>query len=537
MRICVFQSSFEELQASVGDSQELCMNPGQHITQHEITHKTIHKETARAQIDEAVSEGHDFYLNLMWGTHDDSLAGVDAIRYFESLNLPAAGIQSSEREQSKQDFLATAKAAGQPRIPGTTEFPLFVKPASSYGSMFIDEHSLCQNEDELSSCIKKMNRQMRPVRVLRAQAVGNPDPDLYADTLEAAGRHSSDLVVQEFIGGEEYSVVVIAMGETPWPLNPQHAKYKQEDGKAPFLTLDLKFDEESCYELLNESDDPELWQHLQETAVQAFTTNKMHTNYMGCDVDMRIGLDGKAYVIEVDPLPVFFYPMGSQLEDTDVQRSFPGSYRAVLNTYITNYFLKNPDRRGLNRDELDGQSESVFRNGNGQAMTIQEMSEIAMLRSYRGTLLDIGRRDGGIARLLQSIPQNEITTLTGVDISSEDTQTCQEDTPYAHAHHMKLEVYLSQMTEPVDHIICNLTVQYLPIEGLDFALARFFQLARKSITMVVSQKVLVSGSVRGPLNEIRESIKTFQIPSDWTIAPRDGSDGLEWLFSFERKLR
>jgi len=239
MRICVFQSCFEELQASVGESesQQLCMNPGVFTTQHHVSHKTIHKKTAKQQIDEAVAEGYDFYLNFLWGTHDDSLAGIDASRYFESLSLPHAGVQSSEREQSKWDFFAEAKRVGSPLVPGTERFPLFVKPASSYGSMFIDEHSLCRDELELESCIQRLNRLMRPVRIQRALALGHQDAEQYANTCEAAGRDSTDIVVQEFIAGEEYSVVVIAMGESPVPLIPQRAKYKQVGNNARILTL------------------------------------------------------------------------------------------------------------------------------------------------------------------------------------------------------------------------------------------------------------------------------------------------------------
>ncbi|KAE8165264.1 hypothetical protein BDV40DRAFT_297587 [Aspergillus tamarii] len=131
------------------------------------------------------------------------------------------------------------------------------------------------------------------------------------------------------------------MEDSPVPLIPQRAKYKQVGDAARILTLELKFDAESGYELLKEEENPALWKHLQETAVEAFRSKKMYTNFMGCDIDMRIGQDGRAYGIEVDPLPVFFYPTGSQLEDTDVTYGF----RAVVNTLITNYFLKHPSDR------------------------------------------------------------------------------------------------------------------------------------------------------------------------------------------------
>ncbi|KAJ5768888.1 hypothetical protein N7520_003447 [Penicillium odoratum] len=518
MRICVFQSSFEELQASVGDSEskKLCMNPGVFTTQHTVSHKTIHKKTAKQQIDEAVKEGHDFYLNFMWGTHDDSLAGIEAIQYFESLNLPHAGVQSSERSQSKWDFFAEAKRAGTPLVPGTEKFPLFVKPASSYGSMFIDEHSLCNDEAELDSCIARLNTLMRSVRVQRALALGESDPERYADFREADGRDSTDIVVQEFIAGEEYSVVVIAMGETPVPLIPQRAKYKQVGDGARILTLELKFDEESGYELLSEDEDPALWKHLQETAVEAFTVKKMYTNHMGCDVDMRIGRDGRAYVIEVDPLPVFFYPTGSQLEDTDVKNGFPGGYRAVINTYITNYFLKNPASQEARFAEITAHFDKM------PAECGDGVAKIGTLSAFTGTAIDLGCGTGAVGHALRSDPKNKITDLIGIDISNKSLDTCREQGRYTELIHNCMESFLATTTEMVDHIFCASALEFLSMEALDFVLARCFQLARQSITIVIenpeaSSESISSDGIRKYSTDHYENISTFQIQRGWTL--------------------
>jgi SAM-dependent methyltransferase len=516
------------------------MNPGQHITQHEICHKTIHKATAKAQIDEAVREGHDFYLNFMWGTHDDSLAGIEAIQYFESLHLPSAGIESSERAQSKWDFFAEAKRTGSPLIPGTTNFPLFVKPASAYGSMFIDEHSLCHDEHELNSCIQRLNKAMRSVRVSRAQALGRENAEEYADACEAAGRDSEDIVVQEFIDGEEYSVVVISMGGSPFPLIPQRAKYKQVSGDGRFLTLDLKFDEESGYELLNESDDPVLWKHLQDTAVETFRAHEMHSNHMGCDVDMRIGRDGRAYVIEVDPLPVFFYPIGSQLEDTDVQKSFPGSYRGVVNTYITNYFLKNPGARESQYLELAEIYNSLAQPSIEQLQSTGAFTHLTT-QSYQGTMLDLGCGTGALGRHLRTDPRSKITEMVGIDISNKSLDICGQNMAYTERVHQRMEVYLARRTQTVDHIFSVSALQHLSTEELDFVLARCFQLAKQSITLVLDPAMNSRNSSLGLANGINkyttdhsENIRNFVVPQHWAILRNQCYDNQYLHFCFQR---
>ncbi|KAJ5563922.1 hypothetical protein N7513_000164 [Penicillium frequentans] len=433
-------------------------------------------------------------------------------------------------------FFAEAKRAGSPLVPGTERFPLFVKPASSYGSMFIDEHSLCRDEAELESCIQRLNTLMRPVRIQRALALGHQDAEQYTNACEAAGRDSTDIVVQEFIAGEEYSVVVIAMGESPVPLIPQRAKYKQVGDSARILTLELKFDAESGYELMSEDEDPALWKHLQETAVEAFTTKKMYTNGMGCDVDMRIGQDGRAYVIEVDPLPVFFYPTGSQLEDTDVKYGFPGAYRAVINTYITNYFLKNPGARGARFVEL----ESFFDDMPMTGSALGKDKEIIALSPLKGSAINLGCGTGRLGRALKSDPQNQITHLVGVDISNKRLDVCHREGGYCDLIHKRMESFLATRTESVDHIFCGSALEFLPMEEMDFVLARCFQLARCSITIVIENpetsqkyKSALWNAVHKYTMDHSKSIRTFQIQRGWSLRPSATDDG-RLVFHFQR---
>ncbi|KAG8425613.1 hypothetical protein J3458_002296 [Metarhizium acridum] len=121
MRIFVFQSSYEGSD-SVLEDFDIQSQPGLFTSQHEFEYRFIHKDKAQQEIDAAVAEGFDFYINFLWGTLDDPVAGVLASRYFESLGLPSCGVRSWERSKTKNDFYKAARLRGAPPVPGVDHF-------------------------------------------------------------------------------------------------------------------------------------------------------------------------------------------------------------------------------------------------------------------------------------------------------------------------------------------------------------------------------------------------------------------------------
>ncbi|KAF3145672.1 hypothetical protein TWF703_006814 [Orbilia oligospora] len=321
MKICCLHSSDEGIEAGEEDPEDIWQDPGLFTNQHTFENKYIVKATAKAQIDGAIAEGYDFYLVFMWGTRDDAIAGFEAIKYFESLNLPSAGVRSFERARDKFDFFADAKRLGNLPIPGDEKFPLFVKPAADYASKLIDENSLVRNEAELEATINRLHPRMRAQRLRRAEALGEKDPEQYVKSLEKAGRDARDLVIQEFIDGDEFSVVVLAMGYVPVALTPLVVKYGKKQNEAEqFLTFEVKYHEDSGYGLLDEEKDPDLYKELQAVAVKAFEETGAQPSYMGCEVDFRVRRsDKKPFIIEVDPMPVWFFPTGSSGKVLDLE--------------------------------------------------------------------------------------------------------------------------------------------------------------------------------------------------------------------------
>ncbi|KNG89678.1 hypothetical protein ANOM_002310 [Aspergillus nomiae NRRL 13137] len=529
MKICVLHSASE---GRVEDTEGLWSDPGLYIAEHTFEHRFIKKDTAEAQIDAAVAEGFDFYINFMWGMLGDNFAGIAAIKYLESLHLPFAGIRSFERERTKYQFYVEARRLGTPAVPGNTNFPLFVRPAIDYASQLVNEHSICHTEEELEFTIRRLHGKMRDSRVRRARALGVDDPDRYVRECEAAGRNSSDLVVQEFIDGEEYAVAVLAMGDVPVPLSPQVVKHtKRLPGKEQFLTFDVKFDSGTTYELLDEENSPELYRHLQDTAVEAFRTCQMHTTRTGCDVDLRVGSDGTAYVIEVDPLPVYFLPVGSLFEDKDVVRDLPGGYRAAVNIFITNYSIHHPEKRADKRQQL-----AEFHDQEAPWYDTLQLNSSIILEiagTISGSVLDLGCGTGVLGHILRGNQQeaHRISRLIGVDVSSGMLNVCRQGGWYDDVILEDMLRFLAHYNTPVDHVFCLSTLHFFSAEELDFILARCFLLAKRSIILTIDesfdsvrthmkQNVSISGYFTNHVN----NTKSFVLPRSWDLSSKTRCD-------------
>ncbi|KAG6306468.1 hypothetical protein E4U45_007039 [Claviceps purpurea] len=341
MRICVFLSSYEGSGSVLEDLDTITSQPGRFTSQHEFEYRWIHKHKAEQQINDAVAEGFDFYFNFLWGTPNDEVAGADASRYFESLDLPSCGVRSSERSQTKNDFYEAARLHGAPRVPGVERFPLFVKPGFGCASQLIDERSVCHNQEELDSALRRMHEALQEPRMRRATGLGMEDPAGYARSLEAAGRNSEDIVVQEYIEGKDYGCVVVQLGQSCVAVTPLAYRMKKPlPQKEQFLTFDGKFDDGTHMELLRKEDDAALYEHLQQAAIEAFAVSSCRTNNTGCDVDLRVTPDGQVFVIEVNPQPAEFLPTG-QYQDLSILQGFPGGHWALINVYIANHLLRH----------------------------------------------------------------------------------------------------------------------------------------------------------------------------------------------------
>ncbi|KAG5996920.1 hypothetical protein E4U52_005529 [Claviceps spartinae] len=507
MKICVFLSSYE---GSGCEEVNPANQPGGFTSQHEFEFRWIHKHKAKQQINDAVAEGFDFYFNFLWGTPHDDVAGADASRYFESLDLSSCGIHSSETSQTKNVFYDAARLYGAPRVPGVERFPLFVKPGFWRSSQLIDGRSLCRNQDELESALRRMHEALHEPRMKRATALGIEDPIGYVRSLEAAGRSSEDIVVLEYIEGPDYSCVVVQLGPSCVALTPvAYGAKKPLAQKAQFITFEGKFGQSIYMELLRKEDDATLFENIQQASIEAFAVRSYRKNIAGCNVDLRVTSGGQVFVIDLNPQPAEFGPAGF----------FPGSLGALIDVYIANYLLRHSEfEQDVRRAGIASFSDRWARDYDYHetcgvfAVKKKSLAKLVGQYDFSGTILDLGCRAGTFGQVLAQSQKymrctssistashpngtdgtketKRIYRLLGCDISSGLLDICREKGFYDSLDQTAMHSALMNLTESIDHVVCASVLQHIEPEMFSFIMVLLFVRTIKSITLSVQDDI------------------------------------------------
>jgi SAM-dependent methyltransferase len=477
MRICVLQSSYPEPHPL--PEYDLAADPSRYTDQHTFEHRWVRKDNARTQIDAAISEKFDFYFNFMWGQLEDEVAGIEASEYFESFALPSIGMRSEVAKRSKNDFYRNARALGAPRIPGTSNYPLLVKPAKIRASQFISNKSLCRNRDELLESLRNLDQALGSGRKIAGQPVST---STVVDDIAIP----DDIVVQEFVKGWDYSVVVIEVGDCPVPLTPNGFVYPKDF--VPCDNLDINFHKELNIKLLNRKEEPELFTKLQEMALQAWNANQM-TGQGWANVDFRVPDNGEPVVLQVNPMPAIFLPKRER-SDVVVRESFPGGHRAFVNVLIASHLIQRKVKEnGQSRiaDRYDTHS-SKYDEQVSHLRIISIYERIISLMDLSGSILELGSGTGLFGRLLEKKKELslETTTLTGIELSKGMIEKCREKGLYKQVYHGSIQTTLPSLG-PFDHIISLSTLYFMSPEDFSLIMARSFQLALRSIAVTIDE--------------------------------------------------
>ncbi len=289
MKICVLQPDYS---TSSVDYQyyDPPRNVAALLPDVQFDHVFLNKLTTYKQLLELSKKGYDCFVNLCEGYLEWEVPSIDVIYTLELLNLPFTGPTSHLYDPPKElmkyvaftEGVATANYALVETITDLEAqvkhltFPLFVKPAKAGDSLGIDEHSLCNNLEELNQKVAKLLEEY------------------------------PQLLVEEYIAGREFTVLVAAD-----PLNDKKCKVFQPieyifPAGRTFKTYALK-----TSELHPESNipvtDPTIKQQLTEAAQRIF---RSFGGVGYARMDFRMNAAGMIYFLEVNFTCSVFYSDG-----------------------------------------------------------------------------------------------------------------------------------------------------------------------------------------------------------------------------------
>ncbi len=289
MKICVLQPDYS---TSAVDYQyyDPPRNLSHLLPAVQFDHISLNKLTTYKQLLELSKKGYDCFVNLCEGYLEWEVPSIDVMYTLELLNLPYTGPNTLLYDPPKElmkyvaytEGVATANYALIETVDQLEKqvkhlsYPLFVKPAKAGDSLGIDEHSVCNNLDELKH---------------KASTVLSSYPQL---------------LVEEYIAGREFTVLVAANAKDEKKCSVfQPIEFIFPEGRT-FKTYALK-----TSELHPESNipvtDPSIKQQLTEAAQRIF---RSFGGVGYARMDFRMNDAGKIFFLEVNFTCSVFYTDG-----------------------------------------------------------------------------------------------------------------------------------------------------------------------------------------------------------------------------------
>jgi len=224
MKVCVLQPDY-----STTDVDYKNYDPPRNLSpllpDDQVDHVFLNKLTTYKQLKDLSKKKYDIYVNLCEGYLDWEVPSIDVIYAMEMFNLPYTGPNTILYDPPKPlmkyvaycadvktpNFAEVYNADGLAEKVKHLSFPMFVKPAKAGDSLGVDDHSLVNDFNELHTKIEELLAQ---------------DYD--------------DILIEEYIAGQEYTVLVAAnvppaVGCTPF----KPIEYQFPDGYK-FKTYALK---------------------------------------------------------------------------------------------------------------------------------------------------------------------------------------------------------------------------------------------------------------------------------------------------------
>lgn len=371
-----------------------------------------------------------------------------------------------------------------------------------------------------------------------------------------------DVFAQDYVFGDECSAMVIELGsKTAVALMPLEHKFPQ--GTKDNETWENKFEGVEKGNLLYGfvTDEPRR-SALQKAAVSAFKIAQQGQPACCARVDMRYEhTTGKVYVIEIGNPPLVFYPPGNSLgDDLVVEKTFPGAQLAFFDLLLLSRHLQLGEASPL--VELHTTSAAAARTYDSFTESTGVTYDSACLVqphykavksfvekfSFAGkTMLDLGCGTGLFGRALSECGRS--ARSTGVDISK-GMVDC-EAIPKFYQMPVIIEEIQSYVMNDVhfDHVVCFGTLHFLHPVEFNAVLARMFQIASNSVSIMVEDPEQAHIDKLFERHEVEnfnliEASERFGVPPGWELlmnetvvtyrSPTTGNDVSTRLMHFER---
>ena len=159
---------------------------------------------------------------------------------------------------------------------------------------------------------------------LSAESVVSDQLGLNGQMERICANYGGVALVEEFIDGRELSATIMG-NYAPRVLSVSEIVYSLPPGLPPLLTFGAKWTLDDVYFLNTDpvcpaQVDQALWDHVAETSLKAYRLTGCH-GY--ARVDTRLGADGEAYVLEVNPNPDISYTAGAARQAAAIGLTYP----------------------------------------------------------------------------------------------------------------------------------------------------------------------------------------------------------------------
>lgn len=194
MKVCVLQPDYSTTDVDY-KNYDPPRNLSRLLPNDQVDHVFLNKLTTYKQLKDLRKEKYDIFVNLCEGYLDWSVPSIDVINALDALNLPYTGPNAVLYDPPKplMKYVAYCAGVNNPNFAEVNtandlaekvqhlSFPLFIKPAKAGDSLGVDEHSLANNLADLQTKVEELITQ-----------------------------GYDDILIEEYIDGQEYTVLVAA---------------------------------------------------------------------------------------------------------------------------------------------------------------------------------------------------------------------------------------------------------------------------------------------------------------------------------------